>query len=722
MKTKLLCTLGPSSFNERVIRRLDALGVSLFRLNLSHTKARDAARIIRFVQATTSVPLSLDTEGAQIRTGDLVDRTIEVRENRIVRAHRRRVPGDARDLNLYPPDIIDELVVGDFIHIDADVLVQVIDVEPDAVAMRVVSGGTITQNKAVTVERDIRMPPLTDKDLKILAIGRELGIQHVALSFANRAADVGAIRQVAGNDVTLISKIECRAGLVHLDEIARASDAILIDRGDLSREVPIEQIPPAQKEIIRRAHAAGKKVYVATNLMESMTTLPLPTRAEVNDVFNTLMDGADGLVLAGETAVGKYPIGCASMILKIISHYEASTKGAVSYSLAPPISLLVEPHGGRLVSAEKTPAEAGDLGRLPRIAVGQRAWIDCEEIAVGTYSPLSGFMDRETLWSVLERHRLPDGTVWPMPVLLPLGEAPAPAAGARVVLTAGGDEAVAIMTVREVFSVDPHDLARRWFGTASADHEGAARVLAGGGTFVAGDVALLRRFSGSYRNYVLTPVQTRLVFAKKGWNRVVGFQTRNVPHRVHEHLQLLALEISHADGLYVCAEVGPGKPGAFLPSAVVSSYQTMLQFGRYPPGKVVFGAGASYRRLAGPREAVFQALCHKNLGCSHTLVGHDCGGAGDLYPFAAVRALFDDLGDLGVTPVFFEEFGYDAQAERYVELDSTGAEPVRSDALREALREDRDLPEWFLRDLIQEVLRAEMAAGRALFREGELAR
>ena len=403
------------------MKRLAELGVSLFRLNLSHTKVKDAARIIRFVQGATPVPLSLDTEGAQVRTGDFVDRTIQVRENSIVRIHRRRVPGDSYDFNLYPPNILDELVVGDFIHIDADVLVQVIDIHRDMASLRVLSGGTVTQNKAVTVERDLHLPPLTEKDLRILAIGRELGIQHVALSFANRASDVAAIRAAAGDDVQVISKIECRAGLAHLDAIAEASDALLIDRGDLSREVPIEQIPAAQKHIIQRGHQAGRKVYVATNLMESMTTSPMPTRAEVNDVFNTLMDGADGLVLAGETAIGRYPIGCASMIKKIIPHFEKATESSYSFSPTPSISLLVDPHGGSLEAQPETGAD--EVRYDVEAVVDDSVLVDCEQLAVGAYSPLRGFMNQAAVESVLDANKLPDGDVWTLPIVLPVDPA-----------------------------------------------------------------------------------------------------------------------------------------------------------------------------------------------------------------------------------------------------------------------------------------------------------
>jgi len=322
MRKELLCTLGPSSLNDHVITRLEEFGVNLFRLNLSHTKINDLAKIIEYIQNKTSVPICLDTEGPQIRTGNLIDDKVYLRENSIVRIHRKPVAGDSNNFNLYPNDIIDKLELSDFISMNNSVLVQIIDIETDNMVTRVLSGGEIGQNKAVTVDRDIDMAALTQKDRKGLAIGREMGIPIVALSFANRGADVDEIRNVIRKDDDVISKIECRNGLRNLAEIISKSDALLIDRGDLAREVPMEQIPRLQKTIISRGKEAGLKVYVATNLMESMVTVPLPTRAEVNDVYNTLADGADGLVLAAETAIGKYPVGCTSMIRRIIDEFE----------------------------------------------------------------------------------------------------------------------------------------------------------------------------------------------------------------------------------------------------------------------------------------------------------------------------------------------------------------------------------------------------------------
>src|SRR3989338_3197938 len=269
MRKEILCTLGPASVNERVITRLESLGVNLFRINLSHTKLEDLPGVIKEIQKHTRVPICLDTEGAQVRTGNFASKEVSVKENSIVFIHRNSVPGDAYNFNFYPNCVFDELVPGDFISIDFNsVLVQVIDIEKKRIAMRVLNGGKIGQNKAVSVERDIPLPVLTAKDREALKIGAELGIRHVALSFANRASDVAEIRAAASGNAFIISKIETRNSLLNLDEIAKASDALLIDRGDLSRQEPIERIPKLQKNIIPRGKEAGKKIYVATNLLE----------------------------------------------------------------------------------------------------------------------------------------------------------------------------------------------------------------------------------------------------------------------------------------------------------------------------------------------------------------------------------------------------------------------------------------------------------------------
>ncbi|MBI3316306.1 MAG: sulfate adenylyltransferase [Candidatus Omnitrophica bacterium] len=721
MAKEILCTLGPASMNERTITRLTALGVALFRLNLSHTKLQDVAPLIEKVRALTAVPLCLDTEGAQIRTGNFVSGSVEVKENGLIYAHRQPVPGDASHFNFYPMEIIDEMVPGDLIAIDFnEVLVQVTGKDAKKLEMRVLQGGKIGRNKAVTVKRDIDLPALTEKDVKALEIGKTMGIRHAALSFANRASDVDELRRHAAPGTFVISKIECRNGLLNLDAIAARSDALLIDRGDLSRQEPIERIPFLQKKIIRHAKKAGKKVYVATNLLESMVTSPNPTRAEVNDVINTLADGADGLVLAAETAIGQDPIGCAHMIAKLIHEYENCSADDRPYCPQDAKSFLVAPHGGRLVNRENT-VDFSRVGRCPRVAVEKSILMDCEQIALGTYSPLTGFMGKETLASVLSRHRLPDGTAWTMPILwqVPESLAKKTSKGERLALTDESGVVHALVEMSEVYRLDIPEVSKAWFGTSSGEHPGVEAFQRGGPWVIAGSVDLIQRRRVPYGQYQWTPAQSRLIFEHKGWSQVVGFHTRNVIHRAHEYIQLKALERTHADGLYISPIIGSERRGDFLPEWVIRSYQAMMDFSFYPPGRVLVGCLATYPRFSGPREAVFTALCRKNMGCSHFIVGRNHSGVGDFYDDREYRKLFDSLNDLGMTPVFFDQVGYDADKKVYESAGGPGSahQMISGTQVRAAFKENRPLPDWFMREEIQNLLRSERAAGGSLFCE-----
>ncbi len=721
MTKELWCTVGPASRRPGVVERLEDLGVSLFRINLSHTGIDELPDLIRSLASRTRVPLCLDTEGAQVRTGDLVEPTVELEENAscVIRAGSEK--GDARRFSLNPDDVVDRLEVGDLLSIDFNAaLVQVIERGPGTATLRVVNGGLMGRNKAVTLKRELALPALTEKDRAALKIGAGMGIRHIALSFANRPEDVDELRAVFGRPALVISKIECVEGLRNLDAIIERSDAIIIDRGDLSREVPIERIPKLQKRITARARELGTKVYVATNLLETMVTSPQPTRAEVNDVFNTLADGADGLVLAAETAIGEFPIQCASMIRALMYEFEANGREGDPHSFSEdPFSLLVEPHGGRLVQRQREPGEIDGLARLPRLAVGPLDLLELEQIATGTYSPIAGFMTRDALESVLADNRLPDGTVWTMPIVLPVAarEAGRLAAGDRVALTDDGGTLHGVLDVAEVYRADLERVAKQWFGTSRRAHPGVARLVDRGDCFVGGKVTLVRRLPPPYRLYTLTPAQTRLVFAHKGWSRVLGFHTRNVCHRVHEFIQLRGLAETHSDGLFISPVIGPKKDGDFLPGPIMRSYQLLLASGEvYPPGKVVLGSFATFSRYAGPREAVFTALCRKNMGCSHFILGRDHTGVGDFYPADANRRLFERLGDLGVVPVFSEAFGYHPPSRSYQPLGSAGTlEPISGTRMREALRTGEELPDWFIRAPIQQMLRAEIAAGGQVF-------
>ncbi len=720
MAKELLCTLGPASMTREIIARLGELGASLLRVNLSHTSLDEVASTIEFIRGCTPVPVCLDTEGAQIRTGGIAGGSLTLRENSIVRAHRRPVPGDSGNFNFYPIDIIEKLKVGDFISIDFNAaLVQVIGFADEAAVMRVLNGGEVGQNKAVTVERDIPLPALTEKDRGALDIGMEMGIRHYALSFASRAADVDEMRSIIGEDAFLISKIECFKGIVNLDDIAARSDALLIDRGDLSREVPLEQIPRIQKRILRRGRELGVRVYVATNLLESMVSAPTPTRAEVNDIYNTLCDGADGLVLAAETAIGAFPVRCATMIARMIQQYEARDDDDGSYR-SDPASLLVTPHGGRLVRRDAAPADLEGIEKLPVLEIADTDLMDCEHIALGTYSPLTGFMDRETLESVLDNNTLGDGTVWTMPLVLHADEAHMRGfqRGDRIALKSSAGRIHALLDVTDVYEMEIERLARKWFGTADPDHPGVARLLRRGNRFVGGDVTLVEGLPAHHHHCELTPAQTRFLFTHKGWSKVVCFHGRDPVHRVHEYLQREALKRTGADGLYISPVIGPKKPNDFLSDPIVKSYQLMLESDLYPAGKVVLGGFSAYPRYCGPREAVHTALCRKNMGCSHFIVGPGHAGVGDFYAADADRRFFDSLGDIGITPVFFAATGYNPKTGRYEEeREDTTLLSISDTEIRESIRVGKRLPDWVMWTPVQDMLRAELAAGQPIFHE-----
>jgi len=720
---EIFCTLGPASLNVPVIKRLEEIGVSLFRINLSHTQISDLPKIISFIQSTSMVPVCLDSEGAQIRTGLLKENTVELKEHRTIKIVKETIIGDENRFNLSPKEAFDQLLPGDILTIDFNsVLLQVVDISPNEINMRVLTGGIIGKNKAVTVNRNIVLPPLTEKDEQALAIGRDFNIRHVALSFAHKAEDVYQIRKHILPETFLMSKIECSEGLANLDEIIVASDAILVDRGDLSREEPIEKIPYLQKEIIRKTKMAKKKAYVATNLLESMISAPQPTRAEVNDIYNTLADGVDGLVLAGESAIGKYPVACATMVKKMIHEFSNPPKTGQNVFSTEIHSTLVEPHGGYLVQQIATSAEQLAANSLKKIPVKHTDLMDCEQIAFGTYSPLRGFMDRKELASTLEYYQLLNGVVWTLPIILQIPEEKIRKYGIRigetVALCNDAGEIHSTLQISDIYNVDLEKTAKQFFGTDDINHPGVAKFFNDGKTCVGGKVSLVKRSSSQWHHYELTPSESRHIFQKKGWSKVVGFHTRNVAHRAHEFIQLSALEQTGADGIYLNPVIGPKKNGDWMTGPILESYQKMLELGVYPQDKAILGSFSTYSRYAGPREAVFTALARKNMGCSHFIIGRDHTGVGNYYQPEDNKNLFARLGNIGVTPVFFDMVGYHQEEAIYKRsTEETALNHISGTTARETLRSDKLLPDWYMRIEIQEMIKKRIKAGEKVFYE-----
>lgn len=331
----IICTLGPSSLDARVIHELAARGVDLFRINLSHTALEDVESTVEFIRRHSNVPISLDTEGAQVRCGPVV-LDLQLLEGAEVELVAREGMGNAQRLTLRPAAAVRALTVGAHVAVDFHgAILRVTHTRPDGAWAVVERGGRIGSNKGVVVTPAPSLPPLTDKDVAAIAIGRRMGIEHYALSFAASEDDVLQVRELVGPQAHVISKIESLAGVRGMDGIIEASDGVLIDRGDLSREVPLEHVPYVQKAIVRRANRWHKPLFVATNLLESMVLNSNPTIAEVNDIANTLIDGAHGLVLAAETAIGIDPVGAVDMVKRAIEAFEQEHASNLADRLVP---------------------------------------------------------------------------------------------------------------------------------------------------------------------------------------------------------------------------------------------------------------------------------------------------------------------------------------------------------------------------------------------------
>ena len=240
------------------------------------------------------------------------------------------MPGNRDRLTLWPRVVFETLAPETLVGIDFDgVLLKVEAVEGGRATASVVRGGRVRSNRAVTMNPAPFLPPLSEKDRAAIRIGARVGITHYALSFASHARDVDLIRGLAPAGAQIMAKIENRLGVRNMDGIIEAADSVLIDRGDLSHEIPFESVPFYQKAIVRRANRGNRPVYVATNLLESLVTGRTPTIAEANDIANTLLDGVHGLVLAAETAIGVDPLGSVDLVLRAIEAFERVSEGHI---------------------------------------------------------------------------------------------------------------------------------------------------------------------------------------------------------------------------------------------------------------------------------------------------------------------------------------------------------------------------------------------------------
>lgn len=721
-KIKILCTLGPASLKEKVILRLANLNIDIFRLNLSHLPLREVENTIKFIQRYVDVPICLDSEGAQIRTGRVANNKVGLKEGDVIEITDADMVGNVHRISLTPSFVVKMLQPGDLISVDFEsALLKVIENIKNSIRAQVISSGSVGSNKAVNVDRPIELPVVSEKDKAAIRIGHKYGLKHFALSFAGGKEDVMLFRKFAGKAAHIIAKIESKKGIDNIEDILDASDSILIDRGDLSREEPIEKIPFMQKMIIQKAKAKKVPVYVATNLLESMVKSKKPTRAEANDVVSTLMDGANGLVLAAETAIGSYPIDCVMMVTKIIKQFLNFSHGISFEALERKVfPLLPEPHGGVLINRVNYNFNLGLMKKHKILKVGMTTLLDAEQIALGAFSPLEGFMGKKDLESVLKEYHLFKGPVWPIPIVLQVSKDQAHRLkdSKEVALTLlNSKEIYAILYLEDVYTYDLNKIALSMFGTNDLRHPGVRLLKKQGSYFLGGKITLVKRIPSQFKHYEITPLQARTIFENKGWSRVVGFHSRNVIHRVHEHIQKLAFKKYHCDGLFLHPVIGPKKSGDYATEIILKSYEIMMEK-YYPKGEVYLAAFQNYSRYAGPREAVFTALCRKNFGCSHFIIGRDHTGVGNYYKSDDAHKLFKYLGDIGIEPIFFNVMHYCKICKKYIEYcphDKEDILNISGSHAREIFKSKKKPPEWFMRSEISELVLSEIEEGREVF-------
>lgn len=335
-KTKMICTVGPAVDTEESLARLIEAGMNAARFNFSHgTHESHLATLNRLkkVCAEMKVPVAtiLDTKGPEIRIGLFKDAKVLLEAGQIFVLTNRDVEGDNHMVSQSYAGLAEDLTVGDRVLIDDGLIEMVVEqIEGGDVICKVINGGAVSNNKSVNIPNvKVKLPALTEKDRSDLKFAVEHDMDYIAASFVRKASDVNEIREQlrrhGGSDIRIMSKIENREGLDNIDEIIEASDAIMVARGDLGVEIPLEEVPAVQKLIIRKATMAGKPVVTATQMLDSMTRNPRPTRAEVNDVANAVYDGTSCVMLSGESANGQYPVETAATMARICEAAEAST-------------------------------------------------------------------------------------------------------------------------------------------------------------------------------------------------------------------------------------------------------------------------------------------------------------------------------------------------------------------------------------------------------------
>ncbi len=329
-RTKIIATIGPASANPEMLARLFQAGADVFRLNFSHGTHNDhfaSIGMIRDLERKTGRPIGIlaDVQGPKLRVGRFAGGRVQLQTGQAFQLDLNPTPGDATRVLLDHPEILAAAHIGTNLLLDDGKLrLRVTRVRPDHLLTEIVTGGPLSDRKGVNVpDMVLPIPALTKKDHEDLAFALEHGADYIGLSFVQRAEDVAEARDIAAGRAWIMTKIEKPQALDNLDAILALSDCVMVARGDLGVELPPEEVPLAQKRIVRAARQLGCPVVVATQMLESMISAPAPTRAEASDVATAVFDGADAVMLSAETAAGQYPVEAVNIMDRIVARVES---------------------------------------------------------------------------------------------------------------------------------------------------------------------------------------------------------------------------------------------------------------------------------------------------------------------------------------------------------------------------------------------------------------
>lgn len=336
-KTKIVCTLGPATDNIEILKELMLEGMNVARINFSHGNYQDQEdRINMFKKVRDElkmpIPLLLDTQGPEIRIGKFENNEIFLDKGQEFTLINNDEAGNKTKVSITYKTLYKEIDIGRTILVnDGTIELRVKEIKEKDIVCEVIQGGKLTNRKSINIpDFKVNLPGITEKDINDIKYGIKAGFDYIAASFVRKPQDVMEIRKVlkdnGGEHIKIISKIENREGIDNFDKILDVSDGIMVARGDLGVEIPMEEVPIYQKEFIKKTYKQGKPVITATQMLESMITNSRPTRAEVSDVANAIYDGSSGIMLSGETASGNFPVECVKIMNKIAIKIESSIK------------------------------------------------------------------------------------------------------------------------------------------------------------------------------------------------------------------------------------------------------------------------------------------------------------------------------------------------------------------------------------------------------------